>query len=433
MATNFYAGADATRNVHATADLGDDFFNVAYMENARVKLENFSKAYSVGSQLTVFYPFRLVPSREDPDKLVWVPCMSAVWGHKVNNGKLLHRTFLRSRCELSPTGEVIGNGDLAYQFSRINGLLVKARKEKELANCANKDWSILGQGAYQTARQEIEDRYDPKRMSGEGKPLLGRLTLQCTTCVYTVAMDPDKATPILTTPREATSRTGAFAQVLSQDRKDKLYNLANSPMYGVQAQHPDKVYSVGDVEPLEVLYNFTSARMDKGEAGRADPQGISKQVSILERFPEIAPKLRKAIDDLPSTSADIRAKLYAMDPMKDEDLLKALQQYTMNTVECWGALASEDLERLMDAAEVIDYLRIVPADANIRDGLQARLGHPVGRSTAGAPTIDGLVGSDENFDTSKQTESVENVLKEAEQGQIPVEDEANEFAEDMEV
>lgn len=437
MPIDFYSAADATRNIPAEpVDFGSDYFGVKHMENARIKLQSLGKAWDVGSQLTVFYPFRLVPSREEEGKMVWVPCMSAVWGHKVNDAKLLKRSFLRSRCQMNGNGEVLGDGDLAYQFSRIASLLVHAQKEAELAACASRDWSALGQSAYQTARQAIEDKYDPKKLKGI-KPLLGRLTIQCTTCVYAVAMDPNTSTPIMEPGQESKTKTGMFSQILSQGRKDKLFSLANNALHGIYAQHPGKEFAMGDVAFLEVLYNFTSARMEKSEAGQADPQGVAQSVSIMYRVPDLAPKLEQRLNSVPVTSDDIRAKLYAMDPMRDEDLLKALQQYTFDTAPNWHLLPSEEKDRLLDAANLIDYLRIKPADEKMRVEFTERLGHPIGEAPAGsAPTIDGLVGSDENFDVTSQSEAVNTVIKQAEQGAIPIEDDANAFgglAEEMEV
>lgn len=434
MPTDFYAAANVAKSMPAAEDMGMDYFNVRHMENARVKLQNFSKAWDVGSQLTAFYPFRLVAAKDDPTQSVWVPCMSAVWGHKVNQPKLLHRGFLRSRCAMSPNGDVLGAGDLAYQFSRMASLLVKAQKEQELAQCAARDWNVLGQSAYNTARQAIEDKYDPKKMNGI-KPLLGRLTIQCSTVVYTVAMNSDTSTPMFDTTNDSKTKTGMFTHILSQERKDKLFNLANNALHGVRAQHPDKSYAPGDVEFLEVLYNFTSARMDKGEAGRADPQGVAQSISILARFPDAKKKVEDACKQVPTDPDDIRAKLYSMDPMRDEELMKALQQYTFGTSEAWGYLPPEDKERLVGSADVIDFLRIVPSDVELRKAFTDALGHEIGKAPmSAAPTIEGLVGDDTKFDVTAQGAAVKNVLQEAEQGQIPVEaDPSGGFAEELEV
>lgn len=445
MAIDFKMGANAVQSISATDDLGDDFAMVQHMENSRVKLKRFSQCWDVGSQLAAFYPFRLVQSADDPDKKLWVPCMSAVWGHPVpytksndSPSKLLHRSFLRSRCTLTRDGEVVGAGDLAYQFSRIAPLLVKAMKEKELSECAGKNWASLGQSAYIQARQQIEDKYDPKKMNSI-KPFLGRLVIQCNTVCYAVALSNDTAAPIMETSDTDKTKTGMFTQTLSQARKDKLMQLANSPLYGINVQHPDKTYKVDDVEFLEVMYNFISVRMDKGEAGRADPQGIAASTSIAMRFPDIANKLAEALKRVPTSRDDIRAKLYAMEPMEDSALLKALQQYTMNTADAWHCLAEEDKNRLLDNANIIDFLRVAPSDPDMNAAFASRLGHNIGAGTGdnAAPTIEGLVGSDAKFDVATQSEAVNKAVDAAEQGQIPDgftdPNEVGEFAGELEV
>lgn len=74
--------------------------------------------------------------------------MSAYFGHPVSDMKMLGTTLLRSLFRIDENGQVIGDGDLAYQFSKIAGLLVSAEKECDLAELNKKDWSMLGQTAY---------------------------------------------------------------------------------------------------------------------------------------------------------------------------------------------------------------------------------------------------------------------------------------------
>lgn len=428
MAIDFNMGAAATKTLSATDDFGEDYFGVQHMENSRVKLRRFSKCWDVGSQITAFYPFRLVRSKQDPDKMVWVPVMSAVWGHNVpytkgsdSPSKALHRSFVRSRCSLTADGDVVGAGDLAYQFSRIAPLLVRAMKEKELNDLASDpQWKQLGEAAYARQRQTIEEKYDPKKMNSV-KPFLSRLTLQCNTVCYVVAMDANLGTPIFETQDTDKTQTGVFTQTLSQGRKDKLMKMANSPQFGINAQHVGggKTYAEGDVEFLEVMYNFLSVRMDKSEAGRTDPQGIAEAISLAKRFPADAAKIKQGIDSVPTTRDEIRSRLYAMEPMEDAALLQALQQYTMTTVSSWKYLNDEDKDRLLNNADIIDFLRIAPSDEELNKAFTERLGHPVGKSTAAAPTIEGLVGSDEKFDVSTQAAAVDTAVTKAEQGEIP--------------
>ena len=412
MPVNFDASV-ANINV---GDLGADPQFVQHLMNAQNKLSPFGKAWDVGSQSTVFYPYKLVPARDDPNKNIWVPCLSALYGHQVGDWKLFGRGFIVSRCALTANAEVIGEGDMAYQFSRLCPLLVEAQKEKELADCAAKDWSMLGQSAYQTARQEIENRYDRKNNMNAVKPLLSRLSIQMNTVVFCVAMNPATSSPIWDTASDSKSKTGLFVQTLSSARRTKLDALANNPLMGINAQYPDKEFQVGDVAFLEVMYNFTSSRMARAEAGRADPQGVAHSLSLRQRFPDGVSKIESYLSQVPTKPDEIRAKLYKMEPMSDDELRLKFQQYTLNTATNWGFLSPEDQDRLINCANIIDYLRIQPADLELKKALEERLGHPIGRAPRGsAPTIDNLVGNDAEFDTGLQKDAVSAAVSEAEQ------------------
>lgn len=397
-------------------DLGDNPLMVKHLVGAQNKLQNFSKAWGVGTQATCFYPYRLIKDPENEGRTLWVPCMSALYGHVVGDFKAMGRGFVVSRSALSANAEVIGAGDLAYQFSKLAPLLVNAMKEKELADLAKKNWDMLGQAAYQQARAEVEKKYDRKNNMYAIKPLLGRLAIQMNTVVAFIATDPTTAAPMWETPADSASKTGLFVQVLSGGRRDKLDALANSPVYGIAKQHPDKTYSEGDVEFLEVMYSFTSANMSKAEAGRCDPQGVSHDVSMFSRYPDQVAKLNQMLERVPTKAADIRAKLYKMEPMTDEELRVKFQQYTIKTLDCWGCLTDEDKGRLVGCANVIDHMRIRPTDADLCSKLEEALGHPVGQGSAGAPTIDELAANPEDFDVNKQAAAVDAAVHAAETG-----------------
>lgn len=407
MAIPFQQGADQIRHTNGPIDLGDDFFAVKAAQNARNKLRGFSKAWDVGSQLEVFYPFRLVNTPDDPDRTMWVPCLSVVYGHKCDN-KIFKRSFLRSRCELDADMNIVGEGDLPYQFSRIATVLVHAMKEKELDALANKDWSLLGQSAYASARQEVEDKYDPKKLNGV-KPIIQRFTLQRNTVCYAVAMDNGQ--PKMQTSETDKSKTGLFTHTLSEDRMGKLVGLANDPLMGINAQHSDKTYTIGDVSYLEVMYNFTSARMEKSEAGRADAQGVAASITLTTRFPDLKPQIEAALSQIPTSSDDIRRKLYAMEPMDDNDLIRALQSYTFSTAGDWGYLPPEEQERLLGASNLVDFLRVVPSDEKLKAKFAEKLGHPIGQGTPEtAPTIESLGVKEEEFDVTKQQAAVQTAI-----------------------
>ncbi len=414
MPIPFNQGADLVRHTEGPIDIGDDFFAVKAAQDARNKLRGFGKAWDVGSQLTVYYPFRLIANKANPEQTMWAPCLSVVYGHKCD-AKLFKRSFLRSRSALDADQNVVGAGDLPYQFSRIAYLLVRAQKEEELANCAKRDWSILGQAAYQDARQKIEDKYDPKKLSGI-KPCIQRFTLQRNTVCFTLACDGGQ--PKMQSADVDKSKTGMFTHTLSEQRMSKLVDLANSPLVGVVAQNPEKTYAVGAVDYLEVQYNFTSARMEKSEAGKADPQGVAQSIRITTRFPDLKAQIEERLKQLPTTSEEIRRKLYAMEPMDDNELIRAIQQYTFNTAGAWHYLPEEEQERLLGSASLIDFIRVAPTDPDLNNKFTEKLGHPIGQAPAGqAPTIEGLGISEDKFDVTKQSAAVERAVAATEQGE----------------
>ena len=317
-----FSNAANIRNVN-TGNLGGDPRQVLRLSNSLQKCKNFGKAWDVGDQGTVFYPFKWWPDESLPAGGSFEPHMSAYFGHPVSDMKVLGTTFLRSLSRIDETGQVIGEGDLAYQFSKIAGLLVNAQKERELADLNKKDWTILGQTAYQTARAKVEEQYNAKENMNAKKALIGRLTVLKLTEVVYVAMDPNSGTPIFDDQRK--QKTGTYIQTLSDNRLSKLRALANDVNCGIMAQNPGLEPVEGEVYFLEVLYNFTSAKNSKSEAGRVDPQGVAHSVTILSRNPGLKSKLAEWLQRVPKDPDGISAHTYNMAPMPDE-VYEALEQ-----------------------------------------------------------------------------------------------------------
>ena len=251
-----FSNAANIRNVN-NGNLGVDPRQVLRLSSSLQKCKNFGKAWDVGDQGTVFYPFKWWPDASLPSGGSFEPHMSAYFGHQVSDMKVLGTTFLRSLSRIDENGQVIGEGDLAYQFSKIAGLLVNAQKERELHELNAKDWTILGQTAYQQARAKVEEKYNTKENMNAKKALIGRLTVLKLTEVVYVAMDPNSGTPIFDDQRK--QKTGTYIQTLSDNRLSKLRALANDVNCGIMAQNPGLEPVEGEVYFLEVLYNFTSA------------------------------------------------------------------------------------------------------------------------------------------------------------------------------
>lgn len=380
------------KNVN-TGNLGGDPRKVMRMSSSLQKCRNFGKAWEVGDQGTVFYPFKWWPDESLPTGGTFELHMSAYFGHQVSDMKVLGTTFLRSLSIIDENGQVVGDGDLAYQFSRIAGLLVNAQKERELAELNAKDWTILGQTAYQTARKKIEDAYDSKENMNAKKPLIGRLTVLKLTEVVYVAMDPNSGKPIFEDQRK--QKTGTYIQTLSDNRLSKLRALANDVNLGILAQNPGMVPEEGKLYFLEVLYNFTSTKNNKSEAGRADPQGVAFSVTIAERNPAIKSKLTEWLERVPADPEGIAGHTYNMAPMPDEVLKAKLQAVMFESTAAMPYMTQEDKDRLVKNAKLLDYLRIAPKeDPELNQRLTQELGHPIGAAPTEAPTLQTIMSGD---------------------------------------
>lgn len=400
MPIDMTGGAAALANINL-GNIGKDPAALSRISNSMSKLRFFSKAWNTGDQATVYYPFKWYPSG-DGTSGSFEMLLAAYLGHRVSDMKILGTTFLRSLAEITMDGEVIGNGDLAYQFSQLAPLLVTAAKEQELAALNKKDWSVVGQSAFATARQQVEQKYDSKNNPKAIKPLLGRLSVYMLTEVLYVQMDTSTNGPNMGDNGRDTS-TGRYIQQMSQERHTKLRKLANDPTYGIIAQNPGLVPNEKDVYFLEVLYNFTSANNVKTEAGRADPQGISQQLKLSNRFPDKEKQIQEHLNHLPTDSDAISGHTWGLAPMDEDTLRKKLQAYMFNYTDSLGCLPSEDQDRLVKCAVVIDHLRIAPTDPELKERIEGALGHPIGQAPAGdAPTLSSILDESGGVDYSKQ-------------------------------
>ena len=383
MAIDFNKALNDVKGNINVGNLGNDPWETQRIASGMTKLSMYSKAWEVGDQAIVFYPvrWRSNPNRPSGEFALHV---SAYLGHKVSDYKLMGTTFLRSLSPVDINGNVLGNGDLAYQFSRIAPLLVNAQKERELAELDSRDWSILGQSAYMDARKTIEEAYDTKVNINAKRPLLGRLGVVRMTEVVFVATDGTGA-PIFEDMRKR--KTGRYIQELSNSRIEKLTSLANDPNYGVIAQNPDLELNEHDIYFLEVQYSYTSAKNSRSEAGRADPQGVSHDVTMRHRYPDKVGLLEPMQKEIPKTADGIASHTYSMSPMPDEVLIQKLQHVMSASAGALTYLSPIDKDKLVKNAELIDYLRVAPqGDPELNARLEEVLGHPVGRGATVAAT-----------------------------------------------
>lgn len=393
-----------------TGNLGDNPRNSLRMSSNMRKRMRIGKAWAVGDQATVLYPFWWY--NEPGEASGFVLHHSGYFGHKVNDIKLLGTGFLRSLSPIDQFGNVIGSGDLAYQFSRIAPLLVNAQKERELAELNAKDWSTVPMPVYQEARQKIEYAYDTKNNPQAKKPLIERLKVEHTTEVVYVPLDPNGGIRELKEAQGGNSGgssplANTYNQVLSESRQEKLMSLANDKDYGILAQNPGMVPEAGKLYFLQVRYNWTAASGDKKDAGRAEPQGLSHDYTIHSQHPEFVKRVEELCNNIPVTASGIAAHTYASAPLPDEVLRARLQAVMVTATSSLPYMTQEDKNRFVQNAELIDYLRIVPhEDPDLVARIEEELGHPIGQAPTeeAAPTIASIMSADGNPDFSQQSQ-----------------------------
>lgn len=374
------------------------------VSNSMQKRKSFGKAWEVGDQGTVFVPFRWYADASTAAGGSFVPHFGALFGHQVSvSPKEFGTSFVPSMAQIDVNGQVIGNGDLAFQFSLVAPLIVRAQKEAELAALNKKDWTLLGNSAYQDARAKIENKYDPKNNMEAVRPVLGRLCVRKLTEVVYVAMDPNSGTPIFENDRN--QKTGVYVQELSNSRMEKLRTLANDANVGILAQNPGLTPVENEIYFLEVVYNFTSSKNNRSEAGRADPQGVAHSITLLARNPQLKDKLDEYKKLIPATGAEMRSHAYGTQKMDENTLKRKFQSIMFEAADSFPYMMEEDKNRLVKHADLLDYLRIVPAsDPELCNRLSEALGHPIGQATTTtAPTLDSIL-KEGDPDFSKQSD-----------------------------
>lgn len=406
MPIDFTAGATTFKNVN-NGVLGDNYDDVMRLSNSLNKIRNFGKAWDVGDSATVFYPFKWYPNEAEEKGGVFKPHIAAYYGHHVSDYDAFGTIFLRSTSIIDENGEVVGDGDLAYQASKIAPLFVQAKKEKEIKELNDKDMSELSKSAWQSAYDRIRDRYDPKKNKDAVRPFIDRLSILKIAEVVFVLMDPNKHTAIFNDDKDR--KTGRYIQTMSDARLNKLKSLANDVHVGILAQNPNLVPEPGTIYFLEVSYNYTSSNGSKTEAGRNDPQGVGETATILFTTPENKENLLELQKRIPETASGILQHTYNMSPMPDAVLLTKMQSVVFESLTDLQFLQEADKERLVKSAKFFDTIRLSPKpDNELVEKMEKELGHKIGASTQSedAPTLQSIIQDDGTPDFSMQSQAV---------------------------
>ena len=308
------------------------------------KSMNFGKMWTPGSTGITMYPFY---KNEDG---AFEPLIAVQKGHTVSDMKELglNATFIPTLSEFDSEGNIIGSGDVAYQFSRIAPCFVAGQKEAEMDGIRKKDG--IDETMRQTLFKKVEDKYSRDNMKGV-KPIISPLTFYISTeCVYIPMQNgqPDvKAARLV-------------AQKLSDARINKLMTLAADEKF-----QPTQLPGT-DIYVLEVQYSWPAG--DKGESGKTDPQGLVPEYRLEAKFPNEYKSLMPIINTLPRESETIARRNYSYTKISEARVRQALRSYAVMKTEYLDALNpvtdEEMITRIEKNASIIDELQLTPAIHN---------------------------------------------------------------------
>ena len=319
------------------------------------KSMNFGKMWAPGSTGVVLYPFY---KNEDG---VFEPLIAVQKGHIVSDMKELglNATFIPTLSEFDSEGNIIGSGDVAYQFSRIAPCFVAGQKEAEMDGIRKKDG--IDETMRQTLFKKVEDKYSRDNMKGV-KPIISPLTFYISTeCVY-IPMQNGQ-------PEVKAARL--VAQKLSDARIGKLMALAADEKF-----QPTQLPGT-DIYVLEVQYSWPAG--DKGEAGRTDPQGLVPEYRLEAKFPNEYKSLMSIINTLPRESETIARRNYSYTKISEARVRQALRSYAVMKTEYLDALNpvtdEEMITRIEKNASIINELQLTPAihNTDLLDKISAAL------------------------------------------------------------
>ena len=303
------------------------------------KLQNFGKAWKVGDKGIVLYPIYFDEETKQMELLV-----AAEWGYQVSDMKALGltATFIPSNAEIGDDGTPVVP-DVTSQFARLAPAFIAGEKEARIKALDAKPWPTPS--AHKQALEALEREYDTKNNMMAKKPIISRLKLFISTeCIY-IPMIDDK-------PRWENARL--YAQSLSNDRIEKLYNIMNDSKYGIT---PESKF-------LEVQYDFVAADNEKSTAGKCQPVGQTDQFKLATRFPEDINTFNSLVAQLPEDSDIIRNHNYSYKRFEEAKLKAAFANYAMLNSECLDTIPQDQEELVLKSATLIRDLSLCQALAN---------------------------------------------------------------------
>jgi hypothetical protein len=331
------------------------------------RLDASGKAWQVGDTCLVYYPVAMA----DDGKLDLV--MAQTRGHNIDRNQItLKSSFIPSKATTDPeTSAYIP--DLLGQFSKIARLFWEGEREVAKREVLEKNWEGMPAAMKQSALEKVEFDYDMKNNPKAKRPAVSGIQRMRVTEALFVPVINDR--PILEKAKHCN-------QSLSEARAGKISKLITDPKYGPQLKE-DGTYE----DFIEVQYTFTSAKNDKSEAGRADPQGVVPEYLMRRRYPEVWEEIQQMLTGLLPDVELIAKRNYSFRDVPETTIKQALTSFCIMNQHYLSYLSDEGMEILEQNASILPELRIKLSDPDVQLVVDKAMSKD---SEPAAPTVDQL-------------------------------------------
>lgn len=308
------------------------------------KSASFGSMWNPGDTGIVFYPFFRDEVTGNFELLA-----AGIRGHQINDTKAIPGigSFIPSLCQFDEDNNIIGAGDITYQFSRIAPCFIVGAKELELNDARSK------QGIDETTRhqliQDIESKYDTKNINSI-KPVIGGLTYYISTeAVYVPMKDSEPLT----------SEARLVSQKLSDKKIKTLMTIAKDPKY-----EPVFIEGSDGLFYLEVQYSWPVGK--KQEAGQADPVGLTAEYRLESTHAQQFKAIMNELSKLPSESETIEKRGWGYVKVSESAVRQRIKNYSIMQTASLDALSETTNEEMIKR---IEKNAALCKDLNILDNL----------------------------------------------------------------
>jgi len=350
-------------------------------KESAMKLGNFNQMYDKGTALDVYYALFW-----DEENQEWSLPVGAQWGYRIGMKELKLKTaFLPSKCTFDTSGNLVGEPDIAFQFSKVAQAIIDAEHQAEISEILAQGYDPVTQANMIT---EADKKYDPKSSLNAKGPVISRPMIQITTECVAVKAAVDGG-----------ARTPEEIRLVTQKLSNKLLSQLADLILKHQPEHEEGV----DVTYIQLHYSYPN-KETKAQASQNVTISCPGEFETIKHlqpndYSLIAAKLSSiSLDD------EVINKRSTRD-YSEQELLVALKQYCIKVLPSLQSLdATTDSGILEVFKNNAEFMRSIPGLATnvkaspFRDAIM-----PTGTSapavptatTQTAPTVNSILGAAE--------------------------------------